>query len=370
MHPVLQGFCPLVACQLRVQRRHAGCKLGDLRGGDARIPEVLVCHGGLHAGLGFDDDRVRQAVGGANQVAVEVTVVHARHEDVLGHGGPGQVGIYRHTGGDRVLLALRQEDRGAAVAGGQNRLQLLDRAREDVTECFGDVLVAFHGERIAHLEGVRDTLLDGHIPYTFGLDFQEGQLRVQVATGTNLEGVVAAVGCRVVALHLRGVEVDRVVGEVALAIDFHDGGVCVERGEYLGGGFCVDNVLAVHAGLHGGLLVHGFEADALPLCGDDVCGCVSHGSSSFWGAARRVLGCAPRRRVVGIGDVCAVGVNRRLRYRLVLFAYRVRWSGTIRVSSVACASAVGATGWRVALICDAAASTAAGVPPSGVSLGW
>ena len=29
---------------------------------DTRIPEVLVCHGGLHAGLGFDDDRVRQAV--------------------------------------------------------------------------------------------------------------------------------------------------------------------------------------------------------------------------------------------------------------------------------------------------------------------
>ena len=284
MHPVLQGFFPLVACQLRVQRRHTGCKLGNLRGGDARIPEVLVCHGGLHAGLGFDDDRVRQAVGGADQVAVEVAVVHARHEDVLGQGGPGQGVIYGHTGGDRVLLALRQEDRGTAVAGGQNRLQLVHGAGEDIAECCGDVLVTFRGERIAVLEGVRDTLLDGHVLLTVGLDLQEGQLRVQVATGTNLEGVLAAVGCRVVALHLRGVEVDRVVGEVALALDFHDGGVCVERGEYLGGGFCVDNVLAVHAGLHGCLLVHGFKADALPLCGDDVCGCVSHGSSSFWGA--------------------------------------------------------------------------------------
>ena len=284
MHPVLQGFFPLVACQLRVQRRHTGCKLGNLRGGDARIPEVLVCHGGLHAGLGFDDDRVRQAVGGADQVAVEVAVVHARHEDVLGHGGPGQGVIYGHTGGDRVLLALRQEDRGTAVAGGQDRLELVHGAGEDIAECCGDVLVTFHGERIAVLEGVRDTLLDGHILLTVGLDLQEGQFRVQVATGTDLEGVIAAVGCRVVALHLRGIEVDRVVGEVALALDFHDGGICVERGEYLGGGFCVDNVLAVHAGLHGCLLVHGFEADALPLCGDDVCGCVSHGSSSFWGA--------------------------------------------------------------------------------------
>ena len=245
---------------------------------------MLVCHGGLHAGLGFDDDRVRQAVGSANQVAVEVAVVHARHEDVLGHGGPGQGVIYGHTGGDRVLLALRQEDRGTAVAGGQDRLELVHGAGEDIAECCGDVLVTFHGERIAVLEGVRDTLLDGHILLTVGLDLQEGQLRVQVATGTNLEGIVAAVGCRVVALHLRGVEVDRIVGEIALAIDFHDGGVCIERGEYLGGSFCVDNVLAVHAGLHGCLLVHGFEADALPLCGDDVCDCVSHGSSSFWGA--------------------------------------------------------------------------------------
>ena len=157
-------------------------------------------------------------------------------------------------------------------------------AGEDIAECCGDVLVTFHGERIAVLEGVRDTLLDGHILLTVGLDLQEGQLRVQVATGTDLECVLAAIGCRVVALHLRGVEVDRVVGEVALTLDFHDGSVCVERGEYLGGGFCVDNVLAVHTSLHGCLLVHGFEADALPLCGDDVCGCVSHGSSSFWGA--------------------------------------------------------------------------------------
>ena len=125
----------------------------------------------------FYDDRVRQAVGGADQVAVEVAVVHARHEDVLGHGGPGQVGVYRHAGCDRVLLVLRQEDRGAAVAGGQNRLQLLDRAREDVAECFGDVLVAFRSQLVAVLEGVRDTLLDGHILLTVGLDLQEGRFR-------------------------------------------------------------------------------------------------------------------------------------------------------------------------------------------------
>ena len=139
---------------------------------------MLVCHGGLHTGLGFDDDRVRQAVGGADQVAVEVTVVHARHEDVLGQRGPGQVGVHRHAGGDRVLLALRQEDRGTAVAGGQNRLQLVHGAREDIAECCGDVLVTFRGERITVLEGVRDTLLDGHILLTVGLDLQEGQLRV------------------------------------------------------------------------------------------------------------------------------------------------------------------------------------------------
>ena len=347
MHPVLQGFFPLVACQLRVQRRHTGCKLGNLRGGDARIPEVLVCHGGLHAGLGFDDDRVRQAVGGADQVAVEVTVVHTRHEDVLGERGPGQVGIHRHTGGDRVLLALRQEDRGTAVSGSQDRFELVHGTREDVTERCGDVFVAFRGELVTVLEGVGDTLLDGHILLTVGLDLQEGQLRVQVATGTNLEGVVAAVGCRVVALHLRGVEVDRVVGEVALALDFHDGGVCIERGKYLGGGFCVDNVLAVHTGLHGCLFVHGFEADALPLCGDDVCGCVSHGLPSFWGSTPCALGCALGyalgRRVVGIGGCRAVGVNRRLRACCYL-PTGVRWRGIIRVSSVVCASAVGATG--------------------------
>ena len=150
-------------------------------------------------------------------------------------------------------------------------------AREDVTKCRSDVLVAFRGERIALLEGVRDALLDGHVLFTVGLDLQEGQLRVQVATGTDFEGIVAAVGCRVVALHLRGVEVDRVVGEVALALDLHDGGICVKCGEYLRGGFRIDDVLAVHTGLHGCLLVHGFEADALPLCGDDVCGCVRHG---------------------------------------------------------------------------------------------
>ena len=109
---------------------------------------------------------------------MEVAVVHARHEDVLGHGGPGQGVIYGHTGGDRVLLALRQEDRGTAVPGGQDRLQLVHGAREDVTKCRSDVLVAFRGERIALLEGVRDALLDGHVLLAVGLDLQEGQLRV------------------------------------------------------------------------------------------------------------------------------------------------------------------------------------------------
>ena len=137
---------------------------------------MLIRYGGLHAGLGFDDDRVRQAVGRADQVSVKVTVVHARHEDVLGHGGPGQVGVHRHAGGDRVLLALRQEDRGTAVPGGQDRLQLVHGAREDVTKCRSDVLTTFRGERIALLEGVRDALLDGHILFTVGLDLQEGQL--------------------------------------------------------------------------------------------------------------------------------------------------------------------------------------------------
>jgi len=247
-----------------VQGSHADRVLAHRRQAHAEVAQdpvrVAAPHGGLalhqHVGAGVADLVVRIATG---------------QPDVAGQAG-------RPAAGD---------ERGAPVGGDQRRLhagrQVLvvglaqrgAQVRERVLGQLGAVLLR-----------VRHPLLDRLAAGPGELDLEHAQPAVGVGAGPGLEPQPAPLHVRPVGGEVRGVEVDRLVAEGALAVDVEDPQLASElrdhRAEHVGG----HEVLAVHPGLQLGELVELAEADRVDERG-------SGGDGEFRGAPR---GPWPRRR--------------------------------------------------------------------------
>jgi hypothetical protein len=125
---------------------------------------------------------------------------------------------------------------------------------------------------------VRMAVLDGLAVSIAQLDLDPAAVGIEVATGPDLEPVRASAGGAEVRVELRGVEVQRLVAEVAATVDVEHPDVGrhaveqrVEQGVELGRG---EEVLAVGARLERGVAVELVEPHAVEVV--DLHGCRAH----------------------------------------------------------------------------------------------
>ena len=170
--------------------------------------------------------------------------------------GEHRAGFFVSTTASGAVVG--QVQRGAAVGRAHHRLEASRDAAgipygpAQWREAVGDEAEALGSQVVGVRGSVVHALLDRGAPRTAGLDLQEGQSRIQVGAGADLEAATALVSGLEVGAEFGGVEVGRGVGEAAPTVDVEDEGPLGQGVDDALCGVGGDEVLAVDAGEQAG----------------------------------------------------------------------------------------------------------------------